>query len=71
MRRHATLIVEDGAVVGVVVDTPDGTVEVRADKGVILASGGFEWNRDLVRAFLRGPMTAPGVDRDEHRRRPA
>ncbi len=32
---------------------------MRADKGVILASGGFEWNRDLVRAFLRGPMTEP------------
>ena len=45
-RRRAgrELIVEDGAVVGVVVDTPDGPVEVRADKGVVLASGGFEWN---------------------------
>jgi succinate dehydrogenase/fumarate reductase flavoprotein subunit len=26
---------------------------------VILASGGFEWNADLVRAFLRGPMSHP------------
>ena len=53
------LMVEDGAVVGVLVDTPDGPLEVRATKGVILASGGFEWNRDLVRSFLRGPMTHP------------
>lgn len=53
------LVVEDGAVVGVVVDTPDGPVEVRARRGVVLASGGFEWNADLVRAFLRGPMTHP------------
>jgi succinate dehydrogenase/fumarate reductase flavoprotein subunit len=54
------LIVDDGgAVVGVVVDTPDGPVEVRATKGVILASGGFEWNPELVRTFLRGPMTQP------------
>ena len=53
------LLLEDGAVVGVVVDTPDGPLEVRASNGVILASGGFEWNRDLVRSFLRGPMTHP------------
>lgn len=54
-----SLIVEHGAVVGVVVSTPTGEVQVRARRGVILASGGFEWNDDLVRAFLRGPMTAP------------
>ena len=46
-------------VVGVVVDTPDGVLEARAAKGVVLASGGFEWNADLRRAFLRGPMTHP------------
>ncbi len=28
-------------------------------KGVVLASGGFEWNEELRRAFLRGPMTHP------------
>ena len=49
----------DGAVTGVAVDTPDGRIEVRASKGVVLASGGFEWNADLVRSFLRGPMTHP------------
>lgn len=53
------LIVEGGAVVGVVVDTPEGRVKVRARRGVVLASGGFEWNADLVRSFLRGPMTHP------------
>lgn len=54
-----SLVIEDRAVVGVVVTTPTGEVQVRARRGVILASGGFEWNGDLVRAFLRGPMTAP------------
>ncbi|MGE0668807.1 MAG: FAD-dependent oxidoreductase [Sphingomonadales bacterium] len=51
------LIMEGGAVAGVIFDTPDGEVRVRARKGVILATGGFEWNEDLKRAFLRGPLT--------------
>jgi succinate dehydrogenase/fumarate reductase flavoprotein subunit len=53
------LIVEDGAVVGAAFDTPGGRREVRAAKGVVLASGGFEWDSELCRAFLRGPMTHP------------
>jgi 3-oxosteroid 1-dehydrogenase len=53
------LVVEDGAVVGVEVETGDGPIDVSAAKGVILASGGFEWNEELCRAFLRGPMTHP------------
>jgi 3-oxosteroid 1-dehydrogenase len=51
------LIVEEGAVTGVVFDTPEGMRTVRARKGVILATGGFEWNDGLKRAFLRGPLT--------------
>jgi 3-oxosteroid 1-dehydrogenase len=54
-----SLVIEERAVVGVTVDTPDGPLEVRATKGVILASGGFEWNEQLRRAFLRGPMSHP------------
>ena len=26
---------------------------------MIIATGGFEWNSELVRTFLRGPMNAP------------
>ena len=36
-----------------------GRSRCAATKGVVLASGGFEWNADLRRAFLRGPMTHP------------
>ena len=36
----------------------DGAVEVAAD-AVVLATGGFEWDKDLLRAFIRGPMTHP------------
>jgi 3-oxosteroid 1-dehydrogenase len=52
-------LIEDGRVAGVRVTTPDGEIEVRARVGVVLATGGFEWNPEYVRAFLRGPMTHP------------
>ena len=32
---------------------------IRAGRGVVLATGGFEWDPELVRSFLRGPMTSP------------
>ena len=53
------LISEGKAVKGVRFDTPDGVREIRAERGVILGSGGFEWDAELCRAFLRGPMTDP------------
>jgi 3-oxosteroid 1-dehydrogenase len=53
------LLVEDGRVVGVRLSVEGQEVEVRALRGVVLATGGFEWNPALVAEFLRGPMTAP------------
>jgi succinate dehydrogenase/fumarate reductase flavoprotein subunit len=53
------LVSDAGRVVGVAFDTPGGRVEVGASNGVILGSGGFEWDPELCRAFLRGPMTHP------------
>lgn len=55
---RATDLIMEGKVAGVRFDGPDGPFEVRADN-VILATGGFEWNADLVRAFTRGPLTHP------------
>jgi succinate dehydrogenase/fumarate reductase flavoprotein subunit len=49
------LIIDDGKVVGL--RTAEG--DFIATKGVILASGGFEWNRQLVAQFLGGPLTHP------------
>ncbi|GAA0570678.1 FAD-dependent oxidoreductase [Actinomadura livida] len=57
--RAERLIVEDGRVTGVAARTAAGTREFRARRGVVLATGGFEWDAGLVRAFLRGPMEAP------------
>jgi 3-oxosteroid 1-dehydrogenase len=56
--RARELLIENGRVAGVRLDTPDGAQEVAAG-AVILATGGFEWSEDFVRAFLRGPMTHP------------
>ena len=53
------LLTEGGRVVGVRLGSPDGEVEVGAHGGVVLATGGFEWDRDLVRSFVRSPMTHP------------
>ena len=34
-------------------------IRVRARAGVVLGTGGFEWDEALVEAFLRGPMHGP------------
>ncbi|GGO18783.1 FAD-dependent oxidoreductase [Microbispora bryophytorum] len=49
----------DGSVAGVVVEHEGVEQELRARRGVILASGGFEWNKTLVDQFLGAPLTAP------------
>jgi succinate dehydrogenase/fumarate reductase flavoprotein subunit len=56
--RATDLIMDDGKVAGVKFETEDGIKAVRAPN-VILATGGFEWNKDLIRAFTRGPLTHP------------
>jgi 3-oxosteroid 1-dehydrogenase len=50
----------DGSVGGVVVRPEGGErEEIRASRGVVLASGGFEWSQRLVDQFLGKPMSAP------------
>lgn len=53
------LLVEDGAVTGVRIELDGEETVVRARRGVVLATGGFEWNQQLVTEMLRGPMTGP------------
>jgi len=57
--RAVGLDVVDGRVAGVRFETTDGPLTVSAAGGVILATGGFEWNPDLIRNFVRGPMERP------------
>jgi succinate dehydrogenase/fumarate reductase flavoprotein subunit len=52
------LIMRDGAVAGVRYRSAGGVKELSASN-VVLATGGFEWDADLVRAFTRGPLTHP------------
>ncbi|MDM4139915.1 MULTISPECIES: FAD-dependent oxidoreductase [Mycobacterium] len=54
--RAEGLIADDGEVTGVRVALPDRTISVGARHGVILGTGGFEWDPALTQAFLRGPM---------------
>ena len=54
--RAVELVMEGGAVAGVVFETPQGHKEVRG-ANVMLATGGFEWDDGFKRAFLRGPLT--------------
>ncbi|MEV0181640.1 FAD-dependent oxidoreductase [Streptomyces sp. NPDC050625] len=57
--RARRLLMTDGRVTGVRFDTPEGPAEYHARHGVVLATGGFEWNEEYKRAFLRGPLTHP------------
>ncbi|MGW6421470.1 FAD-dependent oxidoreductase [Nocardia sp. NPDC055053] len=57
--RAVELIAGDGAITGVRIATAAGDSTVRARQGVILATGGFEWDPILVKAYLRGPMRGP------------
>ncbi|WP_297774225.1 FAD-dependent oxidoreductase [Mycobacterium sp.] len=54
--RAEELIAEGGEIIGVRVALPERTINVRARRGVILGTGGFEWDPALAQAFLRGPM---------------
>ncbi|MCY3602141.1 MAG: FAD-dependent oxidoreductase [Chloroflexi bacterium] len=58
-RARELILDENDAVVGVRAERDGAPYFVKARKAVVIATGGFEWNEELVRAFLRGPMTAP------------
>ncbi|MEN4474420.1 FAD-dependent oxidoreductase [Mycolicibacterium cosmeticum] len=54
--RAQELIEESGRITGVRIILDGNDVRVGARRGVILATGGFEWDPHLVEAYLRGPM---------------
>jgi 3-oxosteroid 1-dehydrogenase len=54
--RGVELLTEGGSVAGVVFETAEGRKEVHGPN-VVIATGGFERDTELNRAFLRGPCT--------------
>ncbi|MGE0215793.1 FAD-dependent oxidoreductase [Mycolicibacterium sp.] len=54
--RGLDLIGDALGITGVRIKKGDSTFQVKARRGVILGTGGFEWDRRLVEAYLRGPM---------------
>ncbi len=53
------LITREGIVRGAKIKRAGQEQIVHANGGIVLATGGFEWNKELVRSFLRGPLTSP------------
>lgn len=52
------LVVENGRVVGLVAEQRGRTIRIRAEKGVVLAAGGFESNDAMRKQYLPNPTEA-------------
>ncbi|HVX21110.1 MAG TPA: FAD-dependent oxidoreductase [Acidimicrobiales bacterium] len=50
------LVVEDGRVVGVRASRDGQDFAVRARRGVLIATGGFAWNEELKRIWMKRPL---------------
>jgi len=57
--RLSELIEDKGKITGAVLTTNHGDLSVRARKGVVLATGGYEWNAELMRDFDPIPRLQP------------
>ncbi|WP_336971187.1 FAD-binding protein [Sphingobium aromaticiconvertens] len=62
------LVIDAGEVIGVIARGASGTRRIRARLGVVLATGGYDWKPDFVRAFdalpVAGSMAPPSVTGD-------
>jgi 3-oxosteroid 1-dehydrogenase len=54
--RAVELIADPSGIKGVRIAQDGEEFHVRARRGVVLGTGGFEWDSKLVEAYLRGPM---------------
>lgn len=55
------IVNDDGAVVGVVAESGGAEINIKARRGVVIASGGFDHNPEMVTNFLRGPIYYPSA----------
>ena len=68
-RARRDLVVDNDAVVGVVAEQDGRELRVGARRGVVLACGGFEWNPEMVKAFVGRavvPLSPPYNEGDGH-----
>ncbi|MFN2099206.1 FAD-dependent oxidoreductase [Altererythrobacter sp. MF3-039] len=54
-----SLVREGRKITGIDGEKDGEPFSLRARNGVIVATGGFEWDEEMRQAFLRGPMDAP------------
>ncbi len=50
------LVTTDGKVTGIEVERQGQVITVNVGKGIVLASGGFEWNADMMAKYFPGPV---------------
>lgn len=60
------LIMEDGRVVGALVEKNGTTLRIRAERGVILAAGGFEGNQVMRDKYLPNPTKVEWTCANKH-----
>ncbi len=53
------LLIENGRLTGISGEHHGQPAELHARRGIIIATGGFEWDEEARQTFLRGPMDAP------------
>jgi 3-oxosteroid 1-dehydrogenase len=63
--RARRLAGDDDGVDGVEVETDAGRFHVTARRGVVLASGGFEWSEELQKAYLPAPVAPTSPPHNE------
>ena len=66
VRAQRLLATTEGGVSGLEAEQAGETLRIEARRGVVLAAGGFEWDAELRREWLRGPVDAllspPGLN---------
>lgn len=59
--RGRKLITGEGKeVIGIIAETPDGMIAIKANKGIILTCGGFHQNKEMQLNYLSMPYLAQG-----------
>jgi len=45
---------DNGDVIGVIATSNGKDIAIQAKRGVVLGTGGFDWNKDMMAAYMRG-----------------